>query len=356
MALAFGRGYLLLLSKLCICFFSFVSIFFLGFLSHRYIEKIKFELVVSRLIHLFKCIPAYIALIIIFLGSIVFYGDGLSSRFLFPVNSAKTVKKINKQLVMPSRGNGYCFYSFTAGSDFVDAASGAECYLGDKSKRPLTLLFGDSYAGHNEPFWDEIFKSNNQSFQSISTNWCVPSLTNNFTGSKTHLAYQQCLLNREFLNENMRDYRNIIFAGSWDTVLDMGQFEDVIAVIDKASQLDINVFIMASPYRYKKNPLSNFYKSIYFDIPLSINTIPSKDAINAEANLLLKAIASNYKNVTYVGRDIIYSKDNKFLVNGISVPYSLDGGHISILGSKYSAKYFMKNAEYQNVMDKFDFN
>ena len=103
------------------------------------------------------------------------------------------------------------------------------------------MLFGDSYAGHNEPFWDEIFKSNNQSFQSISTNWCVPSLTNNFTGSKTHLAYQQCLLNRELLNKNMRDYKNIFFAGSWDTVLEMGQFEDVIAVIDKAAKLDINI-------------------------------------------------------------------------------------------------------------------
>ena len=102
--------------------------------------------------------------------------------------------------------------------------------------------------------------------------------------------------------------------------------------------------------------MSNFYKSIYFDIPLSINTIPSKDSANIEALSRLKELASNYKNVTYIGRDIIYSKDNKFLVNGISIPYSLDGGHISILGSKYSAKYFMENSEYNNVMGKFDFN
>jgi peptidoglycan/LPS O-acetylase OafA/YrhL len=337
-------------------FFGLFFSFFLGFLSYRYVEGIRFELVFSRLVHIFKCIPVYIALIVIFLGGVVFYTDGISSRFNLSLESARDFKKINKQLIMPLRSNGYCFYSFNEGVDVVDTEVGTDCYLGAKDEKPLTLLFGDSYAGHNEPFWDEIFKVNNESFQSISTNWCVPSLTDNFTGPTTHKSYQQCLLNRIYLNENMHNYNNIIFAGSWDTVLEKGQFEDVIAVIDKAAKLGANVFIMTAPYRYRKNPLPSFYKSIYFDIPLYINSKQVSDKGMSEANLRLKNISSKYGNVTFIDRTMLYTNKNTFIVDGINVPYSLDGGHISVLGSKYSAQYFMKNPSYENVMSKFDFN
>jgi len=322
----------------------------LGFLSNKYIERIKFSNDFYHLLGYLKCKPIYILLLVALPACFVFSSQGFNNRFTAPPE----LKKITSELLMPLRNNGYCFYSFNDGYTVVDKHIGSNCYLGFKENTSNTLLFGDSYAGHNEPFFDEVFKANKSSFQSIVTNWCVPSFSENFTGPKTHLAYKQCLLNREYLKKNMHKYKNLIFAGSWDSVLGKGQFEDVELVIDKSAKMGINVFIMAAPYRYKKNPLKYFYKSVYFKLPFDINFISGNDVLMSKANMRLKELSEKYTNVYFIDRTLLYTEKNTFTVNGITIPYSLDGGHISILGSKYSAKYFMSSSKYDLIMSRFN--
>jgi peptidoglycan/LPS O-acetylase OafA/YrhL len=334
-------------------YYIYVGIFLsllLGFLSNEYIEKIKFRNNFYGFFDYLKCKPVYFALIVGLLGSVVYISQGASARF----HLAPKIKTIMNELVIPHRNNGYCFYSFNNGLKFVDKEMGTDCYLGSKHVKSSTLLFGDSYAGHSEPFFDEVFKANDASFQSIVTNWCFPTLSDEFTGPKTHLAYQQCLLNRQFLKNNAHNYKNIILAASWDNVLKEGYIEGVELLINKLAMLDVNVFIMAGPYRYKKNPLQNFYRSIYFDYSLDIDAIGGYDKLMTIVNIRLQSLSEKYEVVHFINRSLLYKESNTFEQSGVTIPYSLDGGHISILGSKKSANYFMEQDEYGSIMKYFD--
>lgn len=323
----------------------------LGFLSYKYIERISFPRSFPTLFSYLKCKPIYIAGVIGVIGSFVFLKDGVETRF--KLNNDE--KDLMSQLVMSYRSNGYCFYS-SHESDFeVSKYKGTSCYLGNTKRPSHTLLFGDSYAGHNEPFFDEIFKVENASFQSVVTNWCTPSLSDDFAGPKTNPAYEQCLINRKYLIENLSNYKNIIFSGQWRNLKTDKQLHDFEEIIAEASSLGVNVIIMAGPKTYGHNPLEDFKKSIYFHKKFHINYDDKFDKQMQVANLKLKDLADKYKHVYFIDRNYLYESNDTFDFKGMTVPYSYDGGHISILGSKQSAKYFMEHPEYERIINYFNF-
>lgn len=338
--------------------FGIVLSVFLGFISYQYIEKIRFTADFSTVISYARCIPVYLVVFIGSLASWVYLNQGVSSRF--QINPK--VAQLSPLLTMPFRHNGYCFYSFNDGQTLVDEIRGTDCYLGDTSAQPTTaktLLFGDSYAGHSEPFFDVLFKAHEQSFQAIATNWCTPSFSDNFPGPTTHIAYQQCLINRAYLQKNMHLYTNIIFAGAWDDALAQHQLENIKQVIKRAADLKINVFIMPAPQRYKHNPLRIFYRRFYINQPFDISELTNNDITTLEANQSLLRFSEKYNNVHFLKREWLYNENNTFLIDGIAIPYSLDGKHISILGAQYSAQYFMHSdrsyEHYKYIMKQFNF-
>lgn len=321
----------------------------LGFLSYKYVEKINFRKEFGNLFTYLKHKPIYIVLVVGVMGSFVFLDKGVEERFSLSASD----KNIIDGLKMAYRDNGYCFNSSDQLGFEVSQTKGADCYLGKKETDTKTLLFGDSYAGHNEPFFDEVFKANEASFQSISTNWCVPSFTDNYAGNKTDEGYEQCLLNRKYLKDNMQNYENLIFAGLWASALGGGYFEDVEIMIDEAAKLNVNIFIMAAPYQYKKNPIQSFYKSVYFKSPFDLDDFAGNDVLVKEANIRLENLSQKYNNVYYIDRTMLYEDSNTFDIDGINVPYTLDGSHISVIGSKNSAKYFMNHTRYNSIMSSF---
>lgn len=337
--------------------FSYIAIalsVLLGFLSYKYVEQTKFSNNFSSVYSYLKCKPLAVVIIVGYLGFYVYSSKGLEERFSLD----QRYIDINKGIVMPLRSNGYCFYSFNDNelSVTVDSKKGVNCYLGDKNKSTNTLLFGDSHAGHYEPFWDEIFKANNASLQVVSTNWCTPSITGNFAGPTSHTSYQQCLLNREYLSKNMQTYRNIIFAGAWDSALVVKQFDDVEQVIEIAALAGINVFIMASPYRYVKSPLVAKYRSQYFNYPLNLDKIAGDEEFMSLAHSRLQALSAKYQNVNFIEREQMFNINNMFELNGVKTPYHLDDEHISLIGSKNAARYFMQHDEYEKTVNKFNFD
>ena len=323
----------------------------LGFLSYKYVEKINFLRSFPTLLSYLKCKPIYIAGIVGVLGSLAFIKNGINERFELSAQE----EEVMSQLVIPYRSNGYCFYSSHEKAFEVSASKGVNCYLGDRKSKANTLLFGDSYAGHNEPFFDEVFKVNKSSFQSVVTNWCTPSLSDDFAGPKTDLAYEQCMLNRKYLIENLGSYKNIILSGSWKNIKTDKQINDMEVIISEAAEQGANVIIMAAPKSYAKNPVEVFKKSIYLDISTVIDNDNNYDVTTLEANMRIKKIADKYHNVHFIDRTYLYDDSETFNVNGLTIPYSYDGGHLSILGSKYSAKYFMSHSDYDRLISYFDF-
>lgn len=320
----------------------------LGFLSYKYIESIKFSKQFHSFSDYLSCYPIYLAIIVIIIGNVLILNNGFISRFNL------TEKQLNMvdELVIPDRKNGYCFYQ-TLSEGFVENESeGVKCYLGNqKDLESRTLLFGDSYAGHSEPFLDEIFKANKASFQSITTNSCHPVLSDIFEGSKNTPNYNQCMFNRSYVRKNLEKYDNIILAARWKTALEQGVFEEIEKSIVEMANNDLEVFIIPGAYQYSQSFVETTYRAIYFNDPLKLPNNNISDQSMIEANLMLKKIAEENTKVHFIERDSLYGKKTIFESNGITLPYSLDGGHLSILSSKQWAKNFMKSSEYDNFIE-----
>ena len=322
----------------------------LGFLSNKYIEKIKFRQDLDNLFACLKCKPLYISILISLLGSYVFLVEGKNYvEYMYPDNAIK-VHYLKEKIVMPHRAIGFCFYSFNDDEKIkIDYKIGTHCILGNKNNKPDTLVFGDSFAGTYDPLLDKVFKGYNMSFNSISTNWCAPSFNNNFTGPKKHISYKQCLLNRQYLSKAITDkkYKNIILAASWNDVTNKGYLQDAKDVIRKAQDNGINVFIMPTPLAYKKNPLSKFYRQLYKSHKINIESDILEDDLNNKANDILFNYAQKYQNVYFIKRSCLFNKDGLFGYQGVKIPYSLDGKHISLIGSLFSEKTFEASSCYE---------
>lgn len=323
----------------------------LGFISFKYIEGTKYKSDFENFSQYLKFIPFYCVLIVGLFGVFSIATNGASDRYELSNEDRRLIESIK----MPLRTNGYCFYSFNDGQQEVSEKIGTDCYLGKSSGESTTLLFGDSYAGHYEPFLNDVFEKNEQSFQSITTNYCIASFNDNYTGLTSHIAYEQCLINRQYLKDNLGKYKNIIFAGSWDSALAKDQLDDFKLVVEKAANLGINVFIIAAPHRYSKNPLIDFYRSLYFNREYFISIPDDADKKVRFANAQLNDFSKRFENVYFFERELLFNDSDTFSVNGVNVPYSLDGGHLSVLGSKQAAKKFMGDQRYDKIMTNFSF-
>ncbi|MBU3938886.1 acyltransferase [bacterium] len=327
----------------------------LGWLSFKFIESYKFPSVknLQQLISL-KATMFFIVLLIV--SAAVYLSNGATLRY--PDKDNLLIEELSSEVIMPRRENGYCFYSFDNKTLNVDSSEGQECFLGKTSdiKDVDTLLFGDSFAGTYDPFWNKIFMKINKTYQSVSTNWCTPSFTENFTGRKSDLSYKQCLLNRTFLKESIskKKYKNIIFASSWNSVLQQGYMDDFLHVVDEASKQGINVFVMATPTSYIRDPIPLFIRSVYEDEPFILNKYERSYKSNNYVNDFLSKKLKTYPNVYFIDRKMMFENTSTFEYKGSSVPYSLDGNHMSLIGSIHAADYFSTTAEYITIIENME--
>jgi peptidoglycan/LPS O-acetylase OafA/YrhL len=252
---------------------------------------------------------------------------------------------------IPKIDNGWCFYSIDSINNLNYGEDGLKCHIGSTPDGKYNgILFGDSFAGSYEPFWDYIGKRNNLKIHSITTNWCYPAFNNSFTGPQSSKAYAQCLYNRKYLKENYKKYDFVILSGMWSDILRKQQLNGVTELIDTISKNVKLVIIMPSPNQYDYSPISYFEKQLLFRTQFDIKKISSKREILAlKANDILLSASKNYPNVIYLARETIFD-GNELSDKGI--PYSADGAHISIYGSKEIVKHFARKDEYTRLIDR----
>lgn len=322
----------------------------LGYMSHRYIEGFAGK--GGR-----YSSAAFTQLKIIVMAGVV----GLCGSFIFifngyPARMSDDFAIKTKELIMPVVGGGGCFYSVATNSRLTIGDEGVKCHLGKVGSSFKAVLFGDSFAGHNDPFWDLIGGALSIDVQSIATNWCYPAFTEGFTGSPFNRSYKQCLHNRRYMLDHMGEYDLIIFAGSWGAVREKGLLNDVFDAIETAANTGRQVVVMAAPTSFDVNVKTMYERSVllerYFDIGFYSR---QKDVLSSTANLELETFASTMKNVLFLQRDSLFN------IHGVpsdvtseNVPFSLDGSHISLYGSKMSGGAFMSSNQYlkfQNMVE-----
>ena len=314
----------------------------LGALSFYGIEKNK--KILSFLS--FKSYVFYFFMIIICFVTIETHG----AIFRFPDKKNQLVENLEKNIVFVSREKGYCFYDQGSNTFKVDSKLGTNCFLGDKNKKSNTLFFGDSFAGHLEPLLNEVFKNNEMSFQSVTTNWCNASFADDFVGKKSEPSYKQCILNRKFLYDSIISHRfkNIIFSGLWSATINKGYLNNFENVVSLAAKNNINIYIFAMPEHYIKNPIPYFYKSIYSSNDFQLTQYQTDVA--GKANKEIKNIANKYKNVFFISQSDMFNDTGMFKYRNITVPYTYDGSHISLLGSLSAFVHFKSTVDYKKFV------
>lgn len=283
----------------------------------------------------------------VFFATIGLYGyanKGFPSRLPESLNMAG--------LDMPMVDNGWCFYSIDSISGLEYGDDGLNCWLGDEKSDRSAILFGDSFAGHYEPLWNAVGSKSNIRINSVTTNWCYPSITDEFTGPETTPALDQCLYNREHLLGNISNYDAVILSGNWASVLSQNKMGGVLDLVDYLSDKSQSIVLMPSPKLFDLDVISLYKRYLFYDEEFDISDIPAKsDKMAKKANSILRAIADKYPTVIYIERESLFSIDGRLsdLTKG-GVPFSFDGKHISIYGSRQTVDAFVESGAYREFV------
>ncbi|EJD6060439.1 acyltransferase family protein [Acinetobacter baumannii] len=321
----------------------------LGWVSYKYIETPTRRYLSTVSIAKGYLILISIVIVLSVVFSLIFIKNG------FPQRASKEYQSKTKHIVMPLPMNNWCFYSVDSISKLPIGAGVLDCKVGVKES-PISksvLLFGDSFGGHSIPFWDNVGKSNNLTVQAITTNWCYPSLNDEYTGSKSSRAFEQCKFNRNYLKQNLIKYDAYVFAGHWKQVAsDPKHLKALDELLKETSLTGKPVLLIASPTSFEENLGGLFKRSVWigqnFDIKQHNNT--AYDKATVLANDRVRQLASKYHNVIFLEREDLYPPTN---MTNDNYPISLDGSHLSIKGSIESAEYFKNTEKFKEVSKIF---
>lgn len=342
--ISFLLSYFLIQKNIINISFALLLSFILGWLSYKHIEPCR--------IHLNKINKKYVYLFFILSIAILypfykFLGkDGLENRA-----DAEYLKRIEK-IQMPMVSNGWCFYNIKDDHSLTVGENGLKCHIASNSTNAKSaLLFGDSFAGHNIPFWDHLGKKLNLNIHTISTNWCYPSLDKEFTGDKSSTAYQQCLINRNYLKNHIAQYDVLIFAGRWTDIVRQNQQNSFSELLKVAQMNNKKVIVMSEPYTFDQNISSIFKRAIWLERDFNLNEYMNNPLATKQkyATSVINKIVSEHPNTLLLSQADLFKSDHMATKN---TPYSFDGRHISIVGSLASEQYFETRPKFK-VLENF---
>ncbi|NKG34594.1 acyltransferase family protein [Acinetobacter junii] len=342
--ISFLLSYFLIQKNIINISFALLLSFVLGWLSYKYIEPCR--------IHLNKINKKYVYLLFILSIAILypfykFLGkDGLENRA-----DAEYLKSIEK-IQMPMVSNGWCFYNIKDDHSLTVGENGLKCHIASNSTNAKSaLFFGDSFAGHNIPFWDRLGKKLNLNIHTISTNWCYPSLDKEFTGDKSSTAYQQCLINRNYLKNHIAQYDVLIFAGRWTDIVRQNQQNSFSELLKVAQMNNKKVIVMSEPYTFDQNISSIFKRAIWLERDFNLNEYMNNPLATKQkyATSVINKIVSEHPNTLLLSQVDLFKSDHMATKN---TPYSFDGRHISIVGSLASEQYFETRPKFK-VLENF---
>jgi hypothetical protein len=306
----------------------------LGFLSNKYIEKIKFTNDFGSWLTYLKCKPVYMTLFVGLLSSFVFIQEGK--------NSNVGLLEYSDKIKYPS----YCHV------DSHSIKPDLDCKLGSKISKPIGLVWGDSYAGVLDPFVIN-FLNKGQSFISRTTSYCVPSLSlTEMLGGLPEYCKQ---IREKNIKEITANKYNVIFlAGRWEKMyLDYGDagLASVIEAISFAANSAKIVYFFEQPILYKKNSTNTFLRNKISPLYPSAYERDDELAKNVNKKLKKAIVSNNYDNVYFVDRDIIYGSSMHSDLTPEGLPYAIDQGHLSEIGSTTSSNNFMHSDLYVPLRD-----
>jgi len=287
-------------------------------------------------------------------GSALLIATGLSGHLTKGYPNRMPASARIKGIGFPKIDNGWCFYSVDTIKSLPLGTKGLECWLGDKTAQIKGVLFGDSFAGHYEPLWNKAGLDAKADINAVTTNWCYPSMNEDFTGPKSSRAFEQCLFNRKYIVNNIENYDFAVLGSSWGAVLSQGKMDGVFEFIDYIAPKVRTVVVMASPKQFDLNITSSYRKGILHSGTFDISKVSTlRDKAQADGNRMLAEYSKKYDNVIFIDRDSLFLVDGKPSdVTAEGIPYSWEGSHLSIYGSTSAADTFLASHKYASFKER----
>jgi peptidoglycan/LPS O-acetylase OafA/YrhL len=312
----------------------------LSYLSWRFVERPFRDRSVSLAMLVALCGIA--TAFIVTTGLAIVSRNGIPGRFAFISASAEP-----ERMQLARHDNGWCFYSVDTDQRLQIGAAGHGCVLGERTSSVRVLLFGDSFAGQYEPLWDALGKANGFSVTAVTTNWCSPSLDDSFIGPRSSRSLRQCMENRRYLQDHAGDFAAVILGGAWTSVVRDGYLAGSINLIKWLTSLGKPVLVMPGPPVYDSNVNYSFQlaQELHESYDLT-KSLSNNDAATRQANATLADAVRGIAGAVFVDRDALF--DRRYGNGHLTAegkPYSLDGAHISVYGSRALARQLVDNGE-----------
>jgi peptidoglycan/LPS O-acetylase OafA/YrhL len=229
------------------------------------------------------------------------------------------------------------------------------CKLGNEVLPARGLLWGDSYAGHLDPFVNELLDGRG-AFISRTAGSCVPSLNAN---DMLGFVPAHCKKIRQTTVADIKGQKfDVIFiAGKWQELYkEHGQegLVEVINAIELAAKNAHSVFFFEAPFYYKKRVSDIYLRGEAFSM-FKLN-LEKDDQAAQSANLMMKRLLDKreHNNVFYVNRTHLFTQNgilSDFSDDGL--PYTYDNGHLNVNGSIKAALNFKKTELYPEFLNSF---
>ncbi|WP_430462636.1 acyltransferase family protein [Thalassolituus sp. LLYu03] len=281
-----------------------------------------------------------------FLGQFGAVSEGFKQRFDVPLPISLN------QFRLPSRADGYCFYSFNE-SELPVEKSATFCRLTDEASddsKLSVLLFGDSFVAQWEPFFKRFSMDHDFTVDSVTTNWCFPAFEDHFTAPRGHKSIEQCRLNRAWVRGELENYDVLVISAAWYQVQEKGFGEDVAGVVDYVlNHTDAKVVIIDTPVLFERRSVED---ALYGK---EVAVRPERDK-TATAAVLWRALERQYADNSRV---MLLSKQMMGLLEAIDFktddgyPYSLDGKHVSVYGALKLYKSASDNGRLSPMLEFF---
>ena len=305
----------------------------LGFLSHRYIERIQFKKHFSSFISCIRCKPAQIIVGVTILSAVIMANDNLNRN----PDLLKYSDTVKHQL--------YCHVDSNYSVEDLD------CRLGSEAAKPVGLLWGDSFAGALDPFVMNLVGDSN-SFISRTTSRCIPALSES---EMLGALPDYCSLVRKQNKADIaaKDFDVVFLAGRWDGMYQSYGTEGVAAGIDAiqySAQYAKAVYVFAQPVFYKHKVANIFLRTAISS--LYPHQYERDDELAQTVNQQLQTAISELKlnNVHYVDRDALYGSNDHPDLTPDGLPYIYDRGHLTDVGSIQASENFKRTGHYQSLM------
>lgn len=278
-------------------------------------------------------------------GAVLLMGRGFPERL--PPSSRLS------DIDYPKRQAGWCFHDVWTTASLSVGPEGTQCWLGNRQAPIRAALVGDSFAGQYEPLWDLLGRRYGIAVNAITTNWCYPTLSDEFPSRLSPRARAQCLYNRSYVGDHLGDYDLLILAGDWGT-----EFKKPAAVnglwtlVERAGVLGLPVIMMAAPRQFDQDVMGVYQKSQLLGLPFDPAQLSSRrDAETHQAHLEIAARVGVLPKLLFIRRDSLFQREGSPSdLDAEGVPYSLEGEHLSVRGARAAALNLLDDPGFESQL------